>query len=319
MTTDRRGWPLAAVATLVAIASACAGGPSEQEAPSSQPAAAFVGAPLEEQRASFAPYRERTVGEVSLSDYVLARSLPLISGVDFHAGEARAGRRLNLGAATALTRDGYLLTATHNVRVTPIYALVPDPQQVVAPGGGLKILESGDPAHLERPVRVALNGAAYRAHRVRVVWAGTQALDVALCALDAPLAAWFPDWIGHGEIRAKLPLVSAGWPIADGALESGAPLASLQPGLSAGPLFEFGRVSPPGVVITVYGFVHGARLRVGYSGGPLVTLDGKLVGVNVSAREHPDGLRGVALAPHPRWLSAMIRRDQAAHGAVRPR
>lgn len=275
----KRGGSTVCLAALPLLLAACATGGSAT--PDEEPA--FVGVSLAKQAESFAPYRKHRVARDSLASHLQARSLPLISGIDFHAGQTQAGR-LNLGAATAVSRSGYLLTASHNIKTEPVYALVPDPHRATQGGTGFRLaVQPGVELDLRQPVPVELNGKAFLARRARVVWAGTQALDVAILALDVPLRRWFGEWIGHGEIKANLPVVSAGWPVSDPPY-AGSPLNHLQPGLSAGSLLEYGRASPPGVVISVYAFVHSAQPRVGYSGGPLATLGGKLVGVNVSAR-----------------------------------
>jgi S1-C subfamily serine protease len=63
---------------------------------------------------------------------------------------------------------------------------------------------------------------------------------------------------------------------------------------------------------TVLAVFHNAPLAEGDSGGPLATLDGKLVGVEVLARAVFWGVtQGVALRPDPAWLQKTIADDRA--------
>lgn len=284
-----------AIVSLSWLVIACASGPEPT----------FVGAPLDDQEASFAPYRGRAVQGQPLRDYLAERTPWLVAGIDFHAGQALGEAPAVFGAAVALTEDGYLLTATHNAARTPVYVLVPytstegRPPPCVASGQALMF---------------DIGGRLLIAHRARVVWDGGTSgggTDVSLIAVGSSLDHHFDGWAEHGALILQDPVVSAGWPLPETGLERMS-LDEFALGLAAGPLVQAGRASPSTAVITIYGFVHGSPLRIGYSGGPLTTLEGELIGVNVRVRETEDGLCGVGLAPHPHWLAEMIALDRRA-------
>ena len=293
---------LGLIPVLFLLAAGCTSGPCG--------GATFVGATLAEQEASFAPIEGREVNGQPLEDYLAERTLWIVAGIDFHAGQKPGEMAASLGAAAALTHDGYLLTATHNVSRSPINVLIPVPHPGERPSGGDL---PGQPYPLD------LGGQSFLAYRARVVWGGSTTggrTDLTLLALDAPLETCFDRWAKHDDLQLGQPVVSSGWPLPESCFAEET-LHEFAPRVAAGTLLRGGMASPGSAVIPIYAFFHDTPLRIGFSGGPLATLEGELLGVNVSVRDTDDGLEGVGLAPHPHWLDAMIDRDRKTRRADR--
>jgi S1-C subfamily serine protease len=65
--------------------------------------------------------------------------------------------------------------------------------------------------------------------------------------------------------------------------------------------------------------VHDAPLAEGDSGGPLTTLAGDLIGIEVLARGSILGhAQGIALRPDPKWLESQVAADRAGHPVTQP-
>jgi S1-C subfamily serine protease len=90
-------------------------------------------------------------------------------------------------------------------------------------------------------------------------------------------------------------------------------------GLAGGKLADVNRSLVPETATTpaVLAIFHNVPLAEGDSGGPLATLDGKLVGIEVLARAVFWGVtQGVALRPDRAWLKETMAADRAArHGS----
>lgn len=188
------------------------------------------------------------------------------------------------GFAAAIDPRGYFLTAAHVVRREPIYVVWPD----------------GKPGQLQP-----------RLLRARVVFRGQpagQGTDLAILRVDSPLAAvfaWAPTY-AEGE-----PVVAVG--SAGGAAGQNATAAALLGGHLVGSLAD-PEASPPRVTL-----FHTAPIRPGSSGGPLLTTDGQLLGINVefgvastaAALGPPSG--AAAHRPDLAWLRQVIAADWAQH------
>lgn len=199
--------------------------------------AAFVGAPLGAQEASFAPFRGRQVRGQPLPDFLAERTLWLVAGVDLHAGQMPGDAPAVFGAAVPLTSDGYLLTATHNARRSPVYVLV---THASADGRASPRSVSGQALPLD------IGGRLFLAYCARVVWGGETSgggADVSLLALGTSLEHHFERWAEHGALQLEVPVASAGWPLPESGLE-GMALDEFALGLAAGPLRDAGRANP---------------------------------------------------------------------------
>jgi S1-C subfamily serine protease len=107
----------------------------------------------------------------------------------------------------------------------------------------------------------------------------------------------------------------------DGDLKPGADVVTAGAnGLAAGKVLgasEAVVANEPSGLPEVQAILHSAPLAEGDSGGPLATLDGKLLGIEVLARGLWLGTsQGIALRPDPVWLRKVIARDRLAHLAT---
>jgi S1-C subfamily serine protease len=238
--------------------------------------------------ASFSPYVGTKVGQVSLRDYLLARSALLFEGVQVSVTASGTntgihwskGTLSGIGAAAAIDRRGYFLTAPHGVKKGPITLVYRDKGQMVA-----------QPA--------------------RVVWCGDDAKkepDLAILQVSLPLEHVF-DWMPAVTNGASVVALGVS-PVPNRPMQiqcMGGKILRLAQGSEA--------VLPHYICIT-----HDAPLHHGDSGGPLVSTDGRLVGVNRSVHMEIQWQRfsmkpvsGEAQRPDLEWLSQLIRQDVTLH------
>ncbi len=195
------------------------------------------------------------------------------AGFDLHA---EPGKGATCGCAVAVDRRGYLATAAHLVGPDPILLVM------IGDGG-----------------RATLRPA-------RVVYRGDADFDFALLNVPGPLATaftWSPtDALGVGTV-----LVAAG-----PNLSAVAGTARFQIEAAAGRLVEVTQATPtdacPG-----YRKVFGSLpTHHGDSGGPLFTLDGRLVAIHSAGRSPwlGDDWRSLAIRPDDAWLRGVIENDQ---------
>jgi S1-C subfamily serine protease len=190
-----------------------------------------------------------------------------------------------------ISSDGYLLTAAHN-------------------------MEQHAPAVL---VRTAASTFEWR--KTRVVWSGAPSIDLAVLKTGPSLAHF--GWAREPECATGAEVVGAGF-------------AAIGPSVT---LVDWKDLSTPygGGVIEVVRlpatgkeFPGTTEYRVrapifrGDSGGPVVTRDGRLVGVLVSVQvrlgddrlTRPARLYGSVLRPDLAWLDALIERDRSTNSSV---
>lgn len=242
--------------------------------------AGCMGASLEEKRASFRPYRAAEVDGIPLSEFVSARTAMVLRDFEVLVAANRGHRHLRLsptggdsqgyGTAVAISRDGYFLTAAHNLAGTTLHLVAN------LPGGQTRI------------------GPARR------VWVGDPddpRFDFAILKLETTLPVAF-EWAPRASIQDGTPLVVAGCvaPLSPPVFSAGRALDTI-----AKPERE-GRL-PPSSLVT-----HGVPVRRGDSGGPLTTLRGRLVALNVIYA--PLTGRHLSVRPDPRWVRWVIARDR---------
>jgi hypothetical protein len=234
--------------------------------------------------ASFSPYAGTKVGQVSLREFLLARSAALFEGDQLSVTSSGTNSRIlwikgtvsGIGAAAAIDRRGYFLTAAHCVKNGPISLVFLDKGQMVA-----------QPA--------------------RVVWCGDVSKkepDLALLQVSLPLQCVF-DWMPTVTNGASIVAMGVG-PV---------PHRPMQTQCMAGKILRLAQgseaVLPHYICIT-----HDAPLHHGDSGGPLVSTDGHLVGINCSVDVELqwkhfsiEPVSGDAQRPDLEWLSQLIRQD----------
>jgi len=235
--------------------------------------------------ASFSPYAGTKVGQVSLREFLLARSAALFEGDQLSVTSSGTNSRIlwikgtvsGIGAAAAIDRRGYFLTAAHCVKNGPISLVFHDKGQMVA-----------QPA--------------------RVVWCGDVSKkepDLAILQVSLPLQFVF-DWMPAVTNGASIVAVGVG-PVPHQPI--------MQTQCMAGNILRLAQgseaVLPHYICIT-----HDAPLHHGDSGGPLVSTDGHLVGINCSVDVELqwkhfsiEPVSGDAQRPDLEWLSQLIRQD----------
>ncbi len=231
-------------------------------------------------RASFERFREHTIGAQDVASFLDERTATLVGGLDDLELDSPDGKisartrfrssdaaNATLGAAAAVSGDGYFLTVAHATARAPI--------------------------HLAIEKRDAIECAI-----ARVVWSDADT-DIALLHADLRPDAWFdllPDRalaagetvLGHAHIGGT----------SAGRLERAVDLTSF----GANEILEI---------------PHDMPLRQGFSGGPAVTLDGFLIGVN--ARTGMDTLfkrRSWLVRIGPGHLKRLIEQDRARSAAA---
>lgn len=249
-----------------------------------------------ERAATFQSFAARRVGAERLQDFIAQRTALLIGGmpadeVCSHAFASFAGAvkavhgRYALGSATAIDSRGYLLTAAHCVAWKPLQALYWE-------NGHVRLV----------PARVVWSGDADREGR-----------DLALLAIDRPLPAHFA-WAG--DVRAGEPVVGAG-------PEYDSP-AAFGLGWFSGTAVKTEARPPAGAEPAGTTIYHTGPVHLGDSGGPLATLDGRLVGITVGDIHELNLLRfsyqraSRAHRPDLAWLRDRVERDFASRRQAPP-
>jgi S1-C subfamily serine protease len=236
--------------------------------------------------ASFCPYADTKVGQVSLQEFLLARFAVLFEGVQVSVSGSGTntgvhwgkGTLSGIGAAAAIDRKGYFLTAAHCVKNGPITLVFRDKGQMVA-------------------------------QAARVVWCGDVSKkepDLAILQVSLPLQCVF-DW---------MPAVTNGASVVAVGLNP-VPHRPTQIQCMAGKILRLAQgseaVHPHYICIT-----HDAPLHHGDSGGPLVSTDGRLIGINSSVKVEfqwelfsMEPVSDNAQRPDLEWLSQLIQQDVA--------
>jgi S1-C subfamily serine protease len=238
-----------------------------------------------EQEASFSPFARETVQGESLRDFVAARTVELFDYVHDEGPGWKRTTASDFATAAAITTDGYWITAAHCLH-----------------------------GHTNVFLRTKKTGTFER-EPARVVWTGRSGSDAGddggwrdlavLKTEKSPGVAF--ECLGADAIAPGTSLVSVGFPrLIPSAVPSDAP------SFAGGHLDERSEPEPfPQGPETVL-LREDARLRPGYSGGPLSTLDGRLVAVNIRVLLLPTGRwKTIAVAPDWSWIRACIDADRA--------
>jgi S1-C subfamily serine protease len=246
----------------------------------------------EKRDASFLPYVRARVGQVTLRDFLLARSAMLFRADEFvvtpSSDDSRSGQStggvLSFGTAAAIDRRGYFLTAAHCVAKDPLK---------------LVYLENGQ----------------LQARSARVVWRGDVSKkqpDLAILRVSVPLQnvfSWTSEFTNGDSVAALGLLFFA---------------HCVKTQCMAGKVL--GRAEGSESVLPHYGrIVHDVPLRRGDSGGPLVSMDGRLIGINVSFDTSiqwksltSEPVSGTAERPDLDWLKQLIEQDVATQSGAKP-
>jgi S1-C subfamily serine protease len=240
---------------------------------------------------SFLPYAGAKVGQVSLQEFLRARSAVQFEGdqlnVTIHGTDhfTVKGTIFGVGAATAIDRRGYFLTAAHCVEKGTCLLLFLDKGQ-------------------------------FQAQTAQVVWRGDESknqVDLALLRVPCPLQdvfEWTPTFTNGERI------VAAGLNVL--------PNNRIKSQCMAGKILRLDTGSE--TVLPHYICIsHDAPLHAGDSGGPLVSTDGRLVGINsdvVIGRPRllsfsVETLSGDAERPDLEWLRQLIEQDAAAQSGAK--
>jgi S1-C subfamily serine protease len=234
----------------------------------------------QEKEESFRPYDPVRLDGRSLRDYMELRTAFVVAGAKPQAIEvhpdgmdvdllpADSQAKVDLGSASAISSEGYFLTAAHCVRRQPVYLIVDEP-------AGPTILAG------------------------RVVWSGPPdqpACDLAVIKVQGAVPAAF------------VLAADSEFGVGDSVVTSGAV------GEAAGKLLESDpNDSPAGGLPRTTMVIHDAPLAHGDSGGPLMTLNGDLIGIEILVRvEYFGPRRGIALRPDPAWLSRLLSDDRVS-------
>lgn len=191
------------------------------------------------------------------------------------------GKELFMGSAVPITADGYFLTAAHN-------------------------LEDVSSLILLAPAKTKVFGIA----PARVVWKSGSVKDGPdLALIHVPLAPFAVMAMTEpATLQAGTPVLTSGY-------------SGNKPGQSGGRILSLGKMEENGDGARWRRLGHSAPLAHGDSGGPLIGADGSLLGVNTAWSGRvvfPLGLsqiwgyQGLAVAPDPHWIQALIKEDRAA-------
>ena len=207
------------------------------------------------------------------------RAAVLIAGAEIEYATGPQGQALARPAgphfratATAVTEDGYYLTAAHCVERGPVHLLV-----------------GADDGLAFRPAEVVWSS---RAEGYTEDWADLALIHIEAERSAAALAAPFP-WAGAAHLSPGTPAMAARMHVAGPA------------SLRTGHLVEASGRRPGPVPLTC--LIHDLLLEPGYSGGPLVHPSGRLLGINVRAKDR-------VLLESGEWLTVgvAVRPDAAA-------
>ena len=198
--------------------------------------------------------------------------------------EFATAKKLTVGAAVALSTDGYFLTAAHCVEDAPQCTLI------------------------------ALNQSeGMTAAKARVVWRGDYANggpDLAL--IHAPVRP-------YDTLTPTMAALPGGAVLTCGFGSHGLP--QLAYGTSGGKIKYLGSIQQTADGARWREIGHTAPMAPGDSGGPLIGEAGELLGINVTvggAAVFPLGLnqiwryQGTAIAAEPDWISNLIQKDREA-------
>src|SRR5665213_9289 len=240
--------------------------------------------------ASFLPYAGAKVGQVSLREFLRARSARVFEGDQLSFGTNSRdfwikGTIFGIGSAAAIDRRGYFLTAAHCVQKGPFL---------------LQFFDKGHP----------------QAGPARVVWRGDESKkqpDLALLQVPFPLQDVF-EWTTAFTNRERI--VAAGINLLSNTVINHQCMAGKILRLDTGSE----AVVPRYICIS-----HDAPLHPGDSGGPLVSTDGGLVGINSDAvigrprwlSFSVETLSSVAERPDLEWLRQLIEQDVAAQSGAK--
>jgi S1-C subfamily serine protease len=236
---------------------------------------------------SFKPFAAHRIGDLALRDYIEARTALLVAGAK-PLGVDSSGDQLGVGlkptdADGKVDLGSAVAISTDGYFLTANHCIHRRPIFLVVP-------EPGGP----------------KAVPARVVWqppstpAGDDC-DLAILHISAALPSAF-ELADNSQVALGDPVITAG---VNGA--AGGRLISATP---------TDAVAAAGLPYT-FTLIHDIPLTHGDSGGPLTTLDGKLIGVDVLVRGVYIGPRqGVALRPDPKWLMQRMdedRRENISH------
>jgi hypothetical protein len=199
--------------------------------------------------------------------------------------EFATAKKLTIGAAAALSRDGYFLTAAHCVEDAPQCTLI------------------------------ALNQSeGMTAAKARVVWRGDYANDGPdLALIHAPVRP-------YDTLTPTMTALPGGAVLTCGFGSHGLP--QLAYGTSGGKINYLGSVQQTADGARWREIGHTAPMAPGDSGGPLIGEAGELLGINVTvggAAIFPLGLnqiwgyQGTAMSADPDWIDFLIEQDRKQH------
>jgi S1-C subfamily serine protease len=243
----------------------------------------------QEKEASFQAFVAVKVGRVSLRDFIEERTAILVAGAepgDVEVHDNQIGVRLkplspdgkmDFASASALSEDGYYLTAGHCVHRRPVFLIVP-------------------------------TNEGPRTFMARVVWQPPQ--DFEYCDLAVLKVNPGGSELANFDLAADSDVT-----VGDAVVTTGAN------GEAAGHLLRAitNDADPAHGLPVFYALIHDAPLTRGDSGGPMTTLDGKLIGVQVLVRGFYIGpSQAIALRPDSHWLVDIIHADRLAHPTSRP-
>jgi S1-C subfamily serine protease len=234
--------------------------------------------------ASFLPYESAQIGQVSLRQFLFARSAVLLEGDQLSVTASNADARTvwikgtvsSMGMSAAIDARGYFLTAAHCVQKEPL-------------------------------TLVFLHQGQLESQAARVVWRGDiskKEPDLAILRVPIPLQdvfEWTPEFTNGKSV------------VATGLSTGSARLMQIQ--CVAGKILRLTKgskaISPHYLRIS-----HDAPLHHGDSGGPLAFTDGRLVGINSSVEvqfqwKHFsfEPVSCNAERPDLDWLRQVIRQD----------
>jgi S1-C subfamily serine protease len=232
-----------------------------------------------EKEASFRTFAERHGDSAGLRELLSGRVVQV-----FEFAEGRSWR----GSATAITADGYFLTASHCLKALPV-------------------------AFLSVQGRMGPELVA-----ARVVWDGRGGLEKPEADLAIlkpwllPIPVAYFEWASTDELEADRQVVVAGYS-RDAESPSWSFDARLQ--LAAGRLIEI--VEPAGGPASR--LLHDAPLMDGDSGGPITTSSGRLVGINTAGAVGGIGRRtAFSLRPNRVWLEEILEQDRKDYSWLEP-